>query len=323
MPRKCLERRIKLLTTFLEKPNKNYIKIIDEIEIEDCDIKLLQTHQLDRLKYRSLYLRLAYIIALEKMPQKKFEDCCDEAITQINGSTFLSKIRTPKVLMRWQREFRTRNSCPNNKMKYSKDEKKIGIDPSPQDTQERNTTSLVFLRRSCSDFRNEKTKIEHLLEEIAKSVDDGYCPTCYFTPKYHCELAGKGIEYTWGFDKKHFRGIPLSNRNTIQKFRFEAMKSFEIVTKEMVRKFSRRARSYMLVYAGNKYNSMSQKEIERQRHCYRGHRDVSRMDVSFIMTVWRQSVGSVGKYDFEKKQTDKETAKPAREECDKSEQYNY
>jgi hypothetical protein len=34
-----------------------------------------------------------------------------------------------------------------------------------------------------------------------------------FTPKYHCELAGEGIEYCWGATKQIFRKLPLKKKS--------------------------------------------------------------------------------------------------------------
>ena len=46
------------------------------------------------------------------------------------------------------------------------------------------------------DFKNEKCEVETTLNELGVEVR--------FTPKAHCELAGRGIEYIWGVSKKYF-----------------------------------------------------------------------------------------------------------------------
>jgi len=32
------------------------------------------------------------------------------------------------------------------------------------------------------------------------------------TPKYHCELAGEGIAYTWGCSKNYYRSMNLQDK---------------------------------------------------------------------------------------------------------------
>ena len=59
--------------------------------------------------------------------------------------------------------------------------------------------SLTHLISQCDDFKNEITDLEHLCIEVSKdSLNKSYI---LFTPKFHCELAGEGIEYSWGASK--------------------------------------------------------------------------------------------------------------------------
>jgi len=70
------------------------------------------------------------------------------------------------------------------------------------------------------------------------------------TPKCHCELAGEGIEYTWGCSKNYYRGLRLNDKRGKEKFKAAVAKFLdgEILTTERVRKFSRRARKYVCTY---------------------------------------------------------------------------
>jgi hypothetical protein len=58
---------------------------------------------------------------------------------------------------------------------------------------------LTFLLSQCTDFANEISDLQHLAAEVS---DETCTVTIEFTPKYHCEIAGEGIEYGWGFTKK-------------------------------------------------------------------------------------------------------------------------
>jgi len=52
-------------------------------------------------------------------------------------------------------------------------------------------TSLHALLEQCSDFKNELSALQLLSQEISITVDA--------MPKYHAELAGEGIVYSWGY----------------------------------------------------------------------------------------------------------------------------
>ncbi len=68
------------------------------------------------------------------------------------------------------------------------------------------------------------------------------------TPKYHCELAGEGIEYGWGFFKKDFRQTLHAEKKGKGHFESCVKKSLKKVTVEHMRWFSARAHRYMLTY---------------------------------------------------------------------------
>lgn len=117
---------------------------------------------------------------------------------------------------------------------------KMGSKDSPGIIQE--GTSLFELISSCADFENEETLLQTKAQEMGVLVDR--------TPKCHCELAGEGIEYSWGCAKNLYRRQPLKTKRTTNKFRATVRKCFtrDVVTIERVRLFSQRARAYMLAY---------------------------------------------------------------------------
>ena len=61
--------------------------------------------------------------------------------------------------------------------------------------------SLKKILGECKDFREEKTHLQVLAEDYGYKVA--------FTPKFHAEMAGEGIEYSWGFAKGVYRRKPL------------------------------------------------------------------------------------------------------------------
>jgi len=70
------------------------------------------------------------------------------------------------------------------------------------------------------------------------------------TPKCHCELAGEGIEYSWGCAKNEYRHKPLSSKRKKETWRQTVREclSREVLTTERIRKFSRPAREYIVAY---------------------------------------------------------------------------
>ncbi len=63
------------------------------------------------------------------------------------------------------------------------------------------------------------------------------------TPKCHCELAGEGIEYSWGCAKNEYHRQPLSAKTKKEIFRETVRKSIakNVLTKERVSLLLKRA----------------------------------------------------------------------------------
>ena len=80
-------------------------------------------------------------------------------------------------------------------MRYSKDGKKEDFGEDGKLKEASQQYALSYLLKNCGDFKQEKSDLEHLATEL--SQHDATI-NILFTPKYHCELAGEGIEYCWG-----------------------------------------------------------------------------------------------------------------------------
>jgi hypothetical protein len=65
-------------------------------------------------------------------------------------------------------------------------------------------TSLKHLLGYCRDFQEEESLLQTMGQKLGVTVDH--------TPKCHCELAGEGIEYSWGCAKKYYRRLPLKEK---------------------------------------------------------------------------------------------------------------
>ena len=72
-----------------------------------------------------------------------------------------------------------------------------------------------------------------------------------WSPKCHAEVAGEGIEYSWGCAKGKYRHLPLPDKRRKENFRNlvrQCMDTSKVLTIDRQRMFSKRARQYMLDY---------------------------------------------------------------------------
>jgi hypothetical protein len=99
---------------------------------------------------------------------------------------------------------------------------------------------LTNLMASRPDFAVEKSDLEHLADELECIVN--------FTAKYHCEIAGEGVENGWGFSKKIYRRLPIAKKHYLDVFTKSVKHCLIQGTPERARRFSRRCRKYMLAY---------------------------------------------------------------------------
>ncbi len=113
----------------------------------------------------------------------------------------------------------------------------------PQTGQVLESSSLLALMAQCTDFKEEETALQFLGQQLGLRV--------LFTPKFHCEFAGEGIEYNWAHAKAKMRITPLREKKGRQNFIALVKKCIcpeTVLTKERIRKFSARARAYICTY---------------------------------------------------------------------------
>jgi hypothetical protein len=114
------------------------------------------------------------------------------------------------------------------------------------------------------------------------------------TTKYHAEYAGEGIEYSWGLSKAMYRKKPLESKKGKDNFHSLVHKciSRDLITVEMVRKFSKRAREYMLTYMYFEENGSDSNDdgpatitgtmIEKMKKIMSSHRAALDFDHAFV-----------------------------------------
>jgi hypothetical protein len=155
---------------------------------------------------------------------------------------------------------------------------------------------LRYLLSECSDFKCEVTALEDL---AARLSTESSTVKIKYTPKYHCEIAGEGIEYAWGFSKRFYRSLPLSRKKGIANFRKSVRESVEAVKVENVRRFGGKIRRYMLAYLHydrrngeeNEENKATYQEIESfVKKTSKSHRSIADSEVGYITKILRESL---------------------------------
>ena len=113
------------------------------------------------------------------------------------------------------------------------------------------------------------------------------------SPKYHCELAGEGVEFSWGFMKRHFRNLSLNEKNTKEKFNKAVRSSVELVSVQNVRMFAGRCRRYMVTYLNfekEDRQNVTYDMIEKYTRQIKTHRNVADIEKAFIAKAWREAI---------------------------------
>jgi len=103
-------------------------------------------------------------------------------------------------------------------------------------------TSLRWLLGSCTDFITEETALQYLGRRLGLRI--------LHTPKFHAEMAGEGIEYSWACAKGDYRRQPLHLKKGLRNFKslVRGCTNQDVLTPQRVCKFSRRARAYICTY---------------------------------------------------------------------------
>ena len=126
---------------------------------------------------------------------------------------------------------------------------------------------LVLRRRA--DFKAEKTDLEKLF------ISRGHI--LVITPKCHPELAGQGIEYSWGAAKLHYR---RHNDVVPRNFHKNVLASLAILNRRHCFMFERRARAYRNAQKIDANDTFD--KIEVCIKTYKAHRNAVDFDAKFI-----------------------------------------
>ncbi len=134
----------------------------------------------------------------------------------------------------------------------------------------------------CEDFANEIGALDHQLRLRGHRL--------ILSPKCHPELAGVGIEYSWGKIKMIFRSQFNNGKVTELMENVQASIGEDVLPMERIWRYSRRTRDYMRAYeiiAENPDISIEDQSfrlIESVCKRYKTHRNMAEIDRDFINT---------------------------------------
>ena len=112
------------------------------------------------------------------------------------------------------------------------------------------------------------------------------------TQKFHAELAGEGIEYSWGISKGVYHWKPLHSKRSKKSFKVlvKECTSRNILAMKTVHKLSRQARAYICAYyalyeskfKGDDTPTLTLPLIERLVKAFKTHRAAIDFDASIV-----------------------------------------
>jgi hypothetical protein len=145
------------------------------------------------------------------------------------------------------------------------------------------TKSLRAILSKCTDFKTEKSMLQVHAESMGVLVD--------MTPKFHAEMAGEGIEYTWGFAKSDYRRSPFARKRDHASFLTlvdDCCGKSEKLNRNRVKRFAARARRYIITYHcletnGEKDGILSLGHIEGMKKEFKCHRNAYDFARGFLL----------------------------------------
>ncbi len=149
-------------------------------------------------------------------------------------------------------------------------------------------TSLDYLMDQLEDFANERTMLQMIGEELGCIIDR--------TPKCTPEIAGEGVEYDWAMAKMFYRKQRITRKRTKESFVALVKESMgpNVLSRDRTRKFSRRARQYMISYykLENDGKATTPLDIKKYKKKRKSHTDILKEDTGYISECLQQLVAA-------------------------------
>ena len=184
----------------------------------------------------------------------------------------------------WERGWIDESNLDKYTMEIAKDENGDNVEGSEQ-------WSLKYLMASCQDFAEELTALQHVGQVLGVTV--------HITPKFHAEMAGEGIEYSWAVSKSVYRKMPLDSKRGKDSFKALVNECINrnILKTEVVRKLSKRARAYICAYyiLHQRQQQVDLPLIDRLMKIFKTHRAALDFDAGFVESVIPKAIEDVVK----------------------------
>jgi len=152
----------------------------------------------------------------------------------------------------------------------------------------------VELLEKCTDFENSESNLQMIARKLGVRAER--------TPKFHCEMAGEGIEYNWAIRKKKYRSIPLIHKKGRQTFQdlVQDITAWESVSLLSAKRTSARARAYISSYYNLHFDGGSLLEEEdvkltgvTQLPVVVGNDLEDNSDATIIEQAWKPAIGEM------------------------------
>jgi fibrillarin-like rRNA methylase len=95
---------------------------------------------------------------------------------------------------------------------------------------------LAAILANCKDFKDLETALEYLGTQLGVTVK--------LTPKFHADIAGEGVKYSWAHSKSIYRRLSLSQKRGQEDFKQlvrDCTCPKRVLTKVRIEKFTARA----------------------------------------------------------------------------------
>ena len=244
-----------------------------------------------------MFLIQAYQIALEKLGTNNTrwkKDCCQEAVNRINDIGFDTTINA-NTLMNWNIDFRKYEQFHHPDIHVANN-----IKPTPAMFEyfpQEAVDASLFILNHLDHFNVEMLRgeiIDKIIPSLKEEMDETGDANNTNIHGYNllCNYMAKQPSYTTVLRWVHYLGF---KQDSFKNALVSKCISRDVLTKDQVRRFCKRARSYMLTYKSLELsdtnnnedgivNNVTLTKIENMKKVLKSHRAALDFDKSFIMS---------------------------------------
>lgn len=133
---------------------------------------------------------------------------------------------------------------------------------------------------NCEDFKAEEPELKKIFKNRGHILE--------MSPKGHPEMAGVGIEYSWGKSKYEWRRIPVEERKS-KRFYDDLLKLLwdkGLLSMDRIRKYARKTRDYRRTYQklndATPLKSQERADIDKVMKKQKAHRSILSTSLRFL-----------------------------------------